>query len=135
MRLTVPRLSGHSGQDTQKYKSAETIREERARDPLPRLKEFLAKIEGIMSETEWEQMAQRAETDVRQALRAVRGRDLPDPAGITRFVFSEEGCGRQSHPAAARRPVARWPPVSGIKPGTPSGKRAHQHGHRDSADP
>src|SRR5579864_981459 len=37
LRLTVPRLSGHSGQDTQAYKSAETLREERARDPLTRL--------------------------------------------------------------------------------------------------
>jgi 2-oxoisovalerate dehydrogenase E1 component len=89
VRLTVPRLSGHSGQDTQKYKSAETIREERARDPLPKLKKYLED-QAIMSETEWEQTAQRAETDVRQALRAVRGRDLPDTGEITRFVFSEK---------------------------------------------
>ena len=89
VRLTVPRLSGHSGQDTQKYKSAEFIRDEKARDPLPRLKEFLES-EGLMSETEWEQTAQRAETDVRQALRSVRARDLPDPEQITRFVFSEK---------------------------------------------
>src|SRR5438067_128804 len=31
LRLTVPRLSGHSGQDTQAYKSAEILTEERAR--------------------------------------------------------------------------------------------------------
>ena len=37
LRLTVPRLSGHSGQDTQAYKSPETLQEERARDPLTRL--------------------------------------------------------------------------------------------------
>ena len=88
VRLTVPRLSGHSGQDTQKYKSAETVRLERERDPLPRLKSFLEE-EGLMSETEWEQTAQRAEADVRQALRAVRARELPDPGEITRHVFSE----------------------------------------------
>src|SRR5579862_5343706 len=41
LRLTVPRLSGHSGQDTQTYKTAATLREERARDPLPRLRQFL----------------------------------------------------------------------------------------------
>ena len=41
LRLTVPRLSGHSGQDTQTYKSAQTLSEERARDPLPHLHEFL----------------------------------------------------------------------------------------------
>lgn len=88
LRLAVPRLAGHSGQDTQKYKSPETIREERERDPLPRLRQHLLD-EGHMSESEWDQAAQRAETEVRQALRAVRARDLPDPGKITRFVFSE----------------------------------------------
>jgi 2-oxoisovalerate dehydrogenase E1 component len=88
VRLTVPRLSGHSGQDTQKYKSEETIEAERARDPLPQLKTYL-ETEQIMSEAEWNQAAQRAEAEVRQALRAVRDRQEPDPAGITRFVFSE----------------------------------------------
>ncbi len=34
LRLRVPRLSGHSGQDTQAYKSAGEIAAERARDPL-----------------------------------------------------------------------------------------------------
>ena len=37
--LTVPRLSGHSGQDTQAYKSADEIAAERARDPLQKLRE------------------------------------------------------------------------------------------------
>src|SRR5271168_2339825 len=34
IRLVVPRLSGHSGQDTQTYKSAAEIAAERQRDPL-----------------------------------------------------------------------------------------------------
>ncbi len=41
LRLTVPRLSGHSGQDTQAYKSPQLLGEERARDPLRRLQELL----------------------------------------------------------------------------------------------
>ena len=41
LRLLVPRLSGHSGQDTQTYKSAEEIAAERSRDPLVRLREQL----------------------------------------------------------------------------------------------
>src|SRR5580700_10508575 len=40
LRLTAPRLSGHSGQDTQAYKSAELIARERARDPLDQLRCF-----------------------------------------------------------------------------------------------
>ncbi len=88
VRLTVPRLSGHSGQDTQKYKSEAFVAEENARDPLPRLKAFVEN-EGILSESEWNQLAQRAESDVRQALRAVRDRAQPDPANIKKFAFSE----------------------------------------------
>src|SRR5277367_4304598 len=37
IRLLVPRLSGHSGQDTQAYKSAAEIDAERERDPLRKL--------------------------------------------------------------------------------------------------
>ncbi len=88
VRLTVPRLAGHSGQDTQKYKSDEEIAEERSHDPLPRLKAFLEE-NDIMSEADWDQAAQRAEAQVRQALRAVRDRETPNPDTITRFVFSE----------------------------------------------
>ena len=35
LRLTVPRLEGHSYQDTQTYKSEDEIAGDRARDPLP----------------------------------------------------------------------------------------------------
>ena len=37
LRLTVPRLEGHSFQDTQSYKSEDEVAEEWARDPLPKL--------------------------------------------------------------------------------------------------
>ena len=42
LRLTVPRLEGHSFQDTQTYKSEDEIAAEWARDPLPKLKAFCA---------------------------------------------------------------------------------------------
>jgi 2-oxoisovalerate dehydrogenase E1 component len=38
----VPRLQGHSFQDTQTYKSEDEIAAEWARDPLPKLKSYLA---------------------------------------------------------------------------------------------
>jgi len=42
VRLTVPRLSSHSGPDNQKgYRTAEEIAADVARDPLPRLKDYL----------------------------------------------------------------------------------------------
>ncbi|GAG19851.1 unnamed protein product, partial [marine sediment metagenome] len=94
VRLTVPRLSGHSGQDTQKYKSEEQIKSERARDPLPRLKEFVIE-KNLMTEAEWTDTAQRAHDEVLAALAVVRQRPQPDPARIQRFVFSETGTNGQ----------------------------------------
>ena len=88
VRLTVPRLSGHSGQDTQKYKSDAQIAAEQARDPLPRLQEFVIS-ENLMSEQDWTATALKAQQDVRVALANVRQRPQPDPASIEKFAFSE----------------------------------------------
>ena len=90
VRLTVPRLAGHSGQDTQTYKTDVRIQDERSRDPLPRLKEFVIE-EHLMTELEWTETAQRAHDEVMVALAAVRRRPQPDPSRIQRYVFSETG--------------------------------------------
>ena len=50
IRLTVPRLEGHSFQDTQTYKSAETVKAEWARDPLPKLKAFASDLDWDLIE-------------------------------------------------------------------------------------
>ncbi len=88
VRLTVPRLSGHSGQDTQTYKSDSQVAAEQARDPLPRLQEFVL-AENLMTKASWEATAHQATTDVRAALAKVRKRPQPDPLKVKRFVFSE----------------------------------------------
>lgn len=90
VRLSVPRLSGHSGQDTQKYKSEIQIAEEKSRDPLPRLQNFVI-AEGLMTKEDWAATVHTANQDVRTALANVRKRPQPDPEGIERFVFSETG--------------------------------------------
>ena len=90
VRLTVPRLSGHSAQDTQKYKSDIQIQAERARDPLPRLREFVIE-ESLMTDSDLAETAQRVQDEVMSALASVRQRAQPDPARIQRYVFSETG--------------------------------------------
>jgi 2-oxoisovalerate dehydrogenase E1 component len=90
VRLTVPRLSGHSGQDTQKYKTEIQIAAEKSRDPLPHLQQFVI-MEGLMTKEDWATTARQASNDVRAALINVRQRPQPDPANIERFVFSESG--------------------------------------------
>src|SRR3984893_8014334 len=89
MRLNVPRLSGHSGQDTQTYKSADIVAKERARDPLGRLHRFL--VPGVLAESEWTQLAEQARRDVALAVEKAMARPQPDSAHLTRYVFSEVG--------------------------------------------
>ena len=87
LRLTVPRLSGHSGQDTQAYKSPEIVARERARDPLGRLHRFL--VPGVFAESEWTQLADQARRDVGVAVERALARPQPDGARLTSHVFSE----------------------------------------------
>ena len=54
LRLTVPRLEGHSFQDTQGYKSEAEIEAEWARDPLPKLKAYCADYQ--VGDEEWERL-------------------------------------------------------------------------------
>lgn len=87
LRVTVPRLAGHSGQDTQTYKSAEEISAELERDPLVRLREAL--VPHQISEQAWSALEQRCGEEVLAALERVKGRPTPDPKTAARFVFSE----------------------------------------------
>jgi 2-oxoisovalerate dehydrogenase E1 component len=87
LRLTVPRLCGHSGQDTQAYKSPEILARERARDPLQRLQRFL--IPRVLSAEDWARLASEARQAVEVAVERALARPHPDPAQLTRYVFSE----------------------------------------------
>ena len=87
LRLTVPRLEGHSFQDTQTYKSPETIAAEKTRDPLPKLREHVA---SLIDDSEW----QRIEADAKAAVEAARceaeARPVSDLARTARNVFFED---------------------------------------------
>ncbi|MCW5707515.1 transketolase C-terminal domain-containing protein [Shinella sp.] len=87
LRLTVPRLQGHSFQDTQAYRSEAVVRSEWARDPLPRLKDYV--VPAVLSEAEWE----AADADAREAAETARiaaeARPAAVPETVTRHVFFE----------------------------------------------
>ncbi len=89
LRLSVPRLSGHSGQDTQAYKSAEVLASERARDPLDSLHRFM--VPGLVNEAEWLRIAAQARHDASAAIANALSRAHPDPRDVTRYVFAEQG--------------------------------------------
>src|SRR6202790_3578568 len=87
IRLAVPRLSGHSGQDTQTYKSAGEIAAEKERDPLVKLRTQL--VPQLLSAADWDLEIAQARQAVAEALAAVERRSTPDPARVRRYVFSE----------------------------------------------
>src|SRR5271170_7439248 len=87
IRLMVPRLSGHSGQDTQAYKSAAEIDAERERDPLRKLHAQLVPRE--VSAADWELEMANGREAVAQALAQVDALNPPDPVSARRYLFSE----------------------------------------------
>lgn len=93
LRVRVPRLEGHSFQDTQTYKAPEVVAEEWTRDPLPALEAFL--VPALVSASEWREIEARAKADVEAACATADARPVADPATVTRFVFSEREPQRQ----------------------------------------
>jgi 2-oxoisovalerate dehydrogenase E1 component len=88
IRLRVPRLSGHSGQDTQTYKGEEVIEAERHNDPLKKLSEYL--IPAALSEEDLAQLKDEVEEEVKSALQMALARPEPDAARVGRYVFAEK---------------------------------------------
>ncbi len=88
LRLSVPRLEGHSFQDTQTYKPEPTLAAEQARDPLPKLRDYLVPAE--FDEKEWNCIAEDAARAVEQAHRDAEARPVADFDRTTRHVFFED---------------------------------------------
>ena len=89
LRLTVPRLEGHSYQDTQTYKSEEVISAEWARDPLPKLKAHCAALQ--IGDREWAELERSVEWEVQRARDEAESRPvLPVEAVADNVFFSGE---------------------------------------------
>jgi len=88
LRLTVPRLQGHSFQDTQTYKGEDFVASEWARDPLPKLKSFL---EPVLADGEWDAISKRARADAEAARERAEARGVAIPETVVRHVFAEDG--------------------------------------------
>src|SRR6202453_4765734 len=87
LRLTVPRLSGHSGQDTQAYKGSTAIAAEQERDPWRRLRRQI--VPKFLSAEDWDAEVAQADTLVAEARARVEQRLPPDPARVKRYLFAE----------------------------------------------
>ena len=87
VRLKVPRLCGHSAQDTQAYKPEKLVAQEQARDPLPKLKNHL--VPAVLSEKQWNALQEEAISAVDAAKKRAMARPEPNPENITKHVFLE----------------------------------------------
>ncbi|MDP9064386.1 MAG: thiamine pyrophosphate-dependent enzyme, partial [Pseudomonadota bacterium] len=125
LRLTVPRLSGHSGQDTQTYKTSSVLAAEHDRDPLMRLHARL--VPAALSSAEWDAEIGAAQARVADALAHVERQRPPDPARVQRFLFTEWNAdgspiiqaqgglwaeGLRTPPAGLGLPAARGPRIN-----------------------
>ena len=90
LRLTLPRLNGHSGQDTQAYKSASLLREERARDPLTHLRNYL--LPAAFSAEQWRALEIEAAEAVSRACAEASSAAEPEPTRerALRYVFVQD---------------------------------------------
>jgi len=109
LRLTVPRLQGHSFQDTQTYKDAKFVDSEWQRDPLPKLKAFV--VPHILSEQEWCDLETDAEATVRDAIKKADALPVADPQTLERDVFFEAN---RVQKIGGQWPSAYVPPTSTV---------------------
>lgn len=87
LRLAVPRLEGHSFQDTQAYKSKKEIDAEWERDPLPKLKAYCSKRQ--IGEEQWSNLEREAIWQVEAARAEAEARGISEPERVTANVFYE----------------------------------------------
>ncbi|RDL45584.1 pyruvate dehydrogenase [Marinomonas piezotolerans] len=89
LRLKVPRLCGHTFQDTQTYKSADFIAQEQAKDPLPKLRRYLLG-KGLITDEGWQALEDECLTAIRDSVDRAKQRPQPDPESLTRYVYAEK---------------------------------------------
>ncbi len=89
LRLSIPRLSGHSSVDNQAYKSEAVQADERARDPIPALHDYL--VPALMSESDWGALNEEVKQSMIAARDFAKAQPQPDPATVSEFVFSQPG--------------------------------------------
>lgn len=116
-RLRVPRLQGHTyGEDQRAYKTDEQLEQERALDPVLRLRDFV--LHRYLSPQEWDALEQEVRTEIQAGWNDAIQMPEPDPSQATRFVFFD---------GAAQLQGGLRPECSQLEPGSdvpqPEGSR------------
>ncbi|MDZ7718468.1 MAG: transketolase C-terminal domain-containing protein [Balneolaceae bacterium] len=87
LRLTVPRLNGHSYQDNQAYKSEELLEKEEENDPQKKLKNFL--IPDFVSEEDWSDLETETKMRVRKATEEAWNRPSPSEDHLKESLYQD----------------------------------------------
>lgn len=86
----VPRLTGHSSDDDQtKYRTAQEIQSEKARDPLSAFRRHLV-ADGILTEDLESRLEHEIKTEVDDATGFAESQPGPDVSTAMRWVYAEE---------------------------------------------
>lgn len=89
LRLTVPRICGHSGADNQSYKNPDVLESEKTRDPLTRLQSYLIK-RKIFTRSSWDEFSAEIEKEVRTELEKALQQPEPDTDNIKKYAYGEK---------------------------------------------
>ena len=116
LRLTVPRLSGHSSVDNQAYKSDDERAAEWARDPIAALRSYL--VPAQMDEDEWDALEKEAAGEVARARDAALAQPQADPAEVTSRVWAA-GSPRPAAGGLAAEGIALPPTTDAPNPPDP----------------
>lgn len=81
IRLSVPRLTGHSFQDNQLYKDEKEIEKEEQRDPLVKLKNLL--VPDVLTTDDWDERVKKIYREVDKFVKDAE--DRPEPNQNTLF--------------------------------------------------
>ncbi|MCO6465949.1 MAG: pyruvate dehydrogenase [Bradyrhizobiaceae bacterium] len=88
LRARVPRICGHSGADSQSYKTDEQKQDEKDRDPLTKLEQFFIRKNYVDAEG-WKALVDEVTRDVRAAADAALAQPEPTPSDARSHVFFE----------------------------------------------
>jgi 2-oxoisovalerate dehydrogenase E1 component len=88
IRLTVPRLNGHSYQDNQAYKETELIEKERRNDPLQQLKSYL--VPAFFTEEKWKNIKKKSEKHAQKSAEDAWNRSDPGNKSLLQTFYDNE---------------------------------------------
>jgi len=89
LRLTVPRLNGHSYQDNQAYKDEDLLKKEKEKDPLKTLKAYL--VPDVISEEKWTELEKNNRDKAQKAAEAAWNRPDPKIEEVTKYAMYQDG--------------------------------------------